>query len=181
MLNIANLKNQFNSNGVILAYNGHLSHGILTNIIEALEKKFGSMKMLNVPAQTIFTVLIEITQNIINYYAERNGKDEKLVESEGIIVLGFDKQKGKIFINSGNFVQVEDVPRISKRIDSVANLDKDTLRARFRELRKSGKNRSARGAGLGFLEIQRKASEPIKYSIEEMENGDLLFSMGVYL
>ena len=180
-MDLADLKKLFNTHGVVFSYNGPLSHHILTNIVEALEKKIGSLKLLHQSAHTIFTVLIELTQNIINYYAERCEKDEKPVESEGIIVLGFDKQKNKIFLNSGNLVRAEDVQRISERIDTVANLDKDSLRAKFKELRRSGENRSARGAGLGFLEIQRKASEPINYSFVEMVDGNLLFIMNVFL
>ena len=181
MLNLADLQNQFNQNGVVFTYNGHLSHSILTNIVEALEAKIGDLNVANQSAQTVFTVLIEMTQNIINYFAERNETAEKQVDCEGIIVIGFDDQKDMIFLKSGNLVRPEDAERISKRIDAVANLDKETLRAKFRELRKSGKNKSYRGASLGFLEIQRKASEPITYSFVNVENDGLLFELDVYL
>jgi len=181
MLNLADLQKQFNDNGVIFTYNGYLSHEILTNIIQALEERIGTLNVFNQSAQTIFTIFIEMTQNMINYFAGRRDDGDKECLCEGIIVLGFDKEKEKIYLKSGNLVQPEDVAKITERIDSVTGLDKDELRARFRDLRKTGKNRSARGAGLGFLEIQRKASEPINYSFIKMENSTLLFSLDVYL
>ena len=181
MLNLVDLRKQFQENGVLFIYNGYLTHDILTNIIQALEQKIGTIKIFNYSAQNVFTVLIEIIQNILNYHAVLPNESSKGISCEGIVVVGFDQKKGRIFINSGNVVTEEDGQKIRDRIDAIANLNKDELKSRYRDLRKTGKNRSARGAGLGFMEIQRKASEPIQYSFDATEGNHLLFTLNVYL
>ncbi len=181
MLELQVLKKQFIEDGVILAYNGYLSHDILTNIVQALENKIGDLIFKDRPVQDIFTVLIEMIQNIINYYAVKQEQSEEDVDCEGILVLGIDPIKNKPFLKCGNTIQEDESPRIADRIDSISHLNKDDLRLKYRELRKSKRQKSSRGAGLGFMEIQRRASEPIQYSFTEIVEGKRLFVMEVYM
>lgn len=181
MLDLQSLKKLFNDGGVIFTYNGVISHDILTNIVQALENKFEGLKFYERSAQDVFTVLIEMIQNIINYCAEKEEPGQGEGACEGIIILGIDPANDKLYLKSGNMIEADKKDRIAKRIESIKNLSKEDLRAKYRELRKTRKQKSARGAGLGFLEIQRRASEPINYSFSDINNGGLLFVLDVYL
>ncbi|MCP4751891.1 MAG: hypothetical protein GY866_13430 [Proteobacteria bacterium] len=181
MLDLQKLKKQFNETGVVLAYSGFLSHNILTNIVQAVENNMLDTRFYDRPAQDVFTVLIEMIQNIINYHADKQEQSTEQTMCEGIIVLGFDSEKNKLFLKSGNTIQSNEIQRIAERIDSINRLPKEDLRSKYRELRKTRKQKSSRGAGLGFLEIQRRASEPIRYSFSEPDDDTLLYVLEVYI
>lgn len=181
MLDIVKLKKYFKENGTIFAYDGFLSHTLLTNIIQALDEKLSTWKVLNHSVQDVFTILIELTQNMLNYYQMQNTDRKKILECQGMLTMGIDFEKNRVYVGGGNLIHPEDADKIRERIDSIANLSSEELKSRYRELRKSGRNKTAKGAGLGFMEIQRKASEPIKYHFNELENEGLLFSLQIYL
>jgi len=181
MLDIVELKKYFRKNGTIFAYEGFISHTLLTNIIQALDEKMSNWKVLNHSAQDVFTILIELTQNMLNYYAMQKTDARTVLHCHGILSMGIDIEKNRVYVSGGNLIHPEDADKITERIDSIANLSKKELKSRYRELRKSGRDKTAKGAGLGFLEIQRKASEPIQYQFDEIEKEGLLFSLQVFL
>jgi hypothetical protein len=181
MLDIVELKKYFRKNGTIFAYDGFLSHNLLTNIIQALDEKLSTWKVLNNSAQDVFTILIELTQNMLNYYSMQKPISGNVLDCQGILAIGIDFEKNRVYVDGGNLIHPEDADKISERIDKVAHLVKEDLKSKYRQLRKSGRDKTSKGAGLGFLEIQRKASEPIEYQFDELENEGILFSLRVYL
>ena len=145
-----------------------MSQDVLTSFMETMERKLGNIDGIS-KANNIFAVFVEMVQNIISYSSDSEYVTQTQKQSYGIMILGYDKELGKYFIKSGNKVCNDDAAKITERIDELKDLDKDELKALYKELRKSGENSHERGGGLGFLEIQRKSTMPLKYMFEKID------------
>lgn len=139
---------------VFLTYGGFLTQSLIAGITDALEKEATSSDLSMKVANNIFTIFIELAQNIMNYAKSR--KEEPGFDSKGLIVVGTDKQESCYFIISRNIVDAADKEKIESRLSMAEGKDKEELRSLYRELRKSGRDKHHKGAGIGFIEIARR-------------------------
>ena len=166
--NLYTFKKDLDKEGVIFCFSGIMSQDVLTSFMKTMERKLGNIDGIS-KANNIFAVFVEMVQNIMSYSSDSEYVTQTQKQSYGIMILGYDKELGKYFIKSGNKVCNDDAAKITERIDELKDLDKDELKALYKELRKSGKYSHERGGGLGFLEIQRKSTMPLKYRFEKID------------
>ena len=150
---------------IFLTYGGFLTQSLIVGMTEALEKETESSDLSMKIAGNIFTVFIELAQNMMNY--------SKRVESEGfdpkgLIIVGKNSQ-GKYYILSQNVLDEKDKQKMIPRLELAKNSSKEELKKLYREARKSGKNTHAKGGGIGFLEIARR-SESIEYEFNHIQD-----------
>lgn len=174
--NLYKFKNDLDNHGVILCFSGVVSQEILSTFAEMIESKFESEGFADMTAaRNIFAIFVELTHNIISYSSNATVVGDNKKQSPGVIVIGRDAALSKFYIKSGNTIEASSQDKIAERIDSIKNLDKEELKTLYKEHRKSGKNTHGRGGGLGFLEIQRKASEPLEYTFNKIDDNNLFF------
>jgi hypothetical protein len=136
--------------------------------------------LTNRASKAIFSVFVEQVTNMLMYSAEREYYTEPGSEgaSTGMLVLG---NKGRTyFIQTGNAIRSDGVEFIKGKIDYLNTLDKRELRQYHKErMRQDNDNPKSKGAGLGLIEIARRASAPIDYSFERINDALTYFSMYV--
>ncbi|MBF0289898.1 MAG: hypothetical protein HQM14_18950 [SAR324 cluster bacterium] len=175
------LKTQLENDGVVLSFSGLFSHTILQSIAETIENKLEGEGIDKKTIKNLFTIFVEMAQNLISYSSDRKENESQILESIGIILIGFDQEKEKYFVKSGNNVKQEHTSNMIDRIRKVQSMNKDELKEYYRELRRSGKDAHERGAGLGFVEIQKKATEPIQYQFLEVDSTISFFEFIAYI
>lgn len=171
------LKKDLDKHGTILCFSGVITQDILTTFGDLIELKLEDSFPHMTIARNVFAVFVEIAQNIMSY-----SSDSKIIEDDtrggsGIIVIGYDTEKKKFFVKSGNKVTVENQERISQKIDQIKNLSHEELREVYKQARKSGKDSHHRGGGLGFIEMQRKCSEPLDYRFDKVGEDSVFFNL----
>lgn len=180
-MDLQKLRETLQSEGVIFSFSGTISQQILTSIAETMEKKMESHGISNKTTQNLFGIFVEQMQNVISYSKERNIIEKNVFESPGIAVIGFDKNKEKYYVGSGNIMDINDKEKLLTKLDKINSLDEKGLKEYYRELRKSGKDKHNRGAGLGFLEMKKKSSEPLDYMIKPIGDTNAFFSIKTYI
>jgi hypothetical protein len=118
-------------------------------------------------------------QNILNYSAEKL-ENKEVTEDElriGAVVIGHDENG--YFILCGNKVYNSDIAGIKDKIDEIRDRNKDELKALYKERRRMEPVPGSKGAGLGFIEMARKSSEPINYSFTPIDNDFSFFTIRV--
>ena len=79
---------------------------------------------------------------------------------------------------AGNIVEPNDGQSLVEKINDLAAMDKVQLKAAFKkQLREPREENSASGAGLGLIDISRKASNPISCSLTDAEQGKAFLSI----
>ncbi len=172
-MNIDNVQKLIDRDGIVfLSYGGFLTQTLIAGMTEVLEKEaeFNDLKMGT--ANSIFTIFIELSQNIMNYSNEKN-LDSKNVKSEGLIFVSKDEE-GNYYIHSQNIISNEDKERIEIKLKEISSMNKDELKYSYRELRKTGKNSHEKGGGIGFYEIAKKSSS-IKFEFNKINDDKYYF------
>ena len=133
----------------------------------------------NVP-RYIFTVFIEQITNVLQYSERENrysGKYGKVMSAPiGLFIIG--ENDTSYFSQTGNIIKNEYIEQVKARIDHINTLNKQELREYYKEQRRSdNKNPVSKGAGLGLIEIAKRASAPIKYRFMPVEEDLSFFTM----
>ncbi len=157
--NLGALESQLDNDGIVfLTYSGFLSQGLIAGMTEALEKEAEQNDVSTKISTNIYTIFIELAQNMMNYSKSKNS-DTDSFDPKGLMLVGHDKENDAYYILSRNLVSDKDKEKLEERLKRVENLSKDELRELYRELRKQGKDKHDRGAGIGFVEMARRCDK----------------------
>lgn len=175
----AAFKDALDSKGIIFSFSGYLSEGILFSLGEALREKMTLEEADGPTVRRVFSVFVEQMQNVIRYSAEKIvANDGRAIElSAGMVTIGVEN--GKFFIVCGNTVHNDAVPRLRERLDYLKGLDKDGIKAHYREQLREAPDEGSRGATIGLIEIARRASEPIEYDFAGTGSDKTFFCLKV--
>ena len=175
-MNFDKLENTLNENGVVfLSYGGFLSQTLIAGMTEALEKEAESNDISMRVSNNIFTIFIELSQNMMNYSKDKKREDGTF-DSKGIIVVGFDHPTNCYYVMSRNIVSKADKERIEPKIQKAVQLDREDLKKLYRELRKSGLDKHNKGAGIGFIEIAKRC-DFLEYRFDPIREDRFYFSV----
>ena len=172
-MNINDVQTMVKNDGIIfLNYGGFLSQTLISAMTEALELEAKAFAIKVGVSTNIFTIFIELTQNMMNY-SKNEHLDNREVGSDGLIVVSKD-DLGNYYIQSQNIVSIEDKNNMLPKLLDVTTLDRDSIRTKYKELRRSGKNAHPKGGGLGFYEIAKRC-EKIEYNFTEINEHKYYF------
>lgn len=160
---------------VFMTYIGFMSQTLLSSLIEALEKEKDFEGVPSKISHSIFTVLIEMTQNIIKY-SRSDCEDTDQFKSKGLILVGKDNEG--YYVHSQNIVSLQDSIKIAKRLDEIKNMNEEEIKLKYRELRRNAMNFHVKGAGIGFYEMAKR-SKKIKYEFEKINSNKLNFYLTI--
>lgn len=174
--NLYSLRQAFQDDHIMLSFNGPFSQSLIEELGKALKKYLEAENTSSSSAMDVFSVYIEMTQNIRNYTAAKNYSEP---DSSGIVIIG-DSGNGRYFISAGNIVDEQDGIRLAERVQSLAHLNKSELKAAYKEqMRRPRDNTPGSGAGLGFIDMARKAYAPIVCDVRPAAPGRSFFCLHV--
>ena len=118
-------------------------------------------------------------QNIIRYSAEKvSAAQASPIElSSGMVTIG--TENGRFFIVCANTVLADDAPRLREKLERLQKMDKEQIKAYYKEQLREPPEETSRGATIGLIEIARRASEPIAFDFEPIDANAYFFCMKV--
>jgi hypothetical protein len=175
--NLYNFKTELNKQGIFFCFSGPISQELLVEIGDTLKNK---MKLEDTNSSTIlkvFSMFVEQSQNIIHYSTEKiSNKPKETTElSTGIIVVGHDS--GHYFVLCGNMVNNDSVKTLREQLTKLQTMNKDELKRYYKEQRRKETPEHSKGAGLGFIELARKAVQPIQFDFQPVDEKSSFFSL----
>ena len=172
-MNIEEVQKLVENDGIIfLSYGGFLSQALISSMTEALEKEAEASDVGMSVSSNIFTIFIELSQNMMNY-SKSISLENNEIEPGGLIVVSKDND-GNYYINSQNIVSNDDKNKMLPKLLEVTTLNRDDIKKRYRELRRSGKNAHEKGGGIGFYEIAKRCDK-IEYTFTKINENKLYF------
>lgn len=171
---VSELQQFFTDQRVMICFNGPNSQTLIEEIGKALKQYIGATADHPSTVMDVFSVYIEMTQNIRNY-AALHGYDVPRASATVIIATQPD---GHYSVTAANRVEAADGEALLKRIAFLSQLDKAELKRCYKEqLRQSQRSLAPGTAGLGLIEMARRCSEPLQASLEPAQGGSSLFSL----
>ena len=171
---LSSLRDFFTAERILICFNGPTSRTLIGEIGVALKEHIESTTDCMSAAMDVFSVYIEMSQNI-RHYTSAMGYDEQ--DSAATVVIA-ETATDRYVVSAGNMIDVADGHRLVERIHNLARLDKAELKALYKEqLRKPREEGAVTGAGLGLIDIARKASEPLQASLDQLDGSKAFFTL----
>lgn len=170
------LRERFDHEKILLCFNGPISRSLIEEIGNALRNYMTSEQAPPAKALDVFAVYIELTQNIRHYAANSECKSFETA------TVAVSYKAGHYHVSAGNIVSQEDGQVLLDRVMALAVLDKAELKQLYKkQLRKPRDEEARSGAGLGLIDIARKASAPVIASLKSLDNSTGYFSLSVQI
>lgn len=171
---LSSLRDFFTNERILICFNGPTSRSLIGEIGVALKEHIESTRECISSAMDVFSVYIEMSQNIRHYTSNRCYSDQEATATVVIAETGADRY----IVSAGNIIELDDGRHLIERIEALASLDKAGLKVLYKEqLRKPREDGAVTGAGLGLIDIARKSSEPLQASLDELGGGKAFFTL----
>ena len=156
-MNVDSIREFVEENGIIfVSYGGVITQSLISAMTEALEKEAEETQMNMGISSNLFTIFIELSQNMMNYSKSIDAEDEDSIVPDGLIVVSKNSDCTIYSIDSQNIVSKSDKDIIEPRLQEIQDSSKDEIKKRYKELRRSGRHSHGKGGGIGFYEIAKR-------------------------
>jgi hypothetical protein len=157
-------------NHIILVYEGEFTQDITKSVLAMAERNMDAYEEDPAVKRKVFNVMVECLQNICKH---ADNLDKRFSgKNNAIFIIG--KHNHEYFITSGNAILASAVPEMNSRLERINGLDKEGLKALYKDIIKNGSLSEKGGAGLGFVDMCRKSGQKLIFDFEPI-NQDLSF------
>lgn len=174
-INLYDLKETFTREGILICFAGPFSHSIIEELGNAVKRYLEAEQMTKDTMMDVFSTFIEQTQNVRNYARQKLDQGNRDCDfNSGIVVIG--KNGSSYEVSSGNVVEKVDIRNALKTLDMLKDLDKKELKSLYKEqLRKTPP--TGANPGLGLIDMARKTSRPLSYTLRDIDDRYCFFSL----
>ncbi len=170
------LREIFDRQKIMVCFNGPINAALIEEIGRALRDYLNHQQEAPSAVADIFSVYIEMTQNIRRYadqHPELAG-----AASAAIVVSREDEH---YVISAGNVVSHIDGITLKERVDGMSGLDRPALKALFKAQLRQPREDLNGSAGLGLIDMARKATRPVSATVREIDAERSFLSLRVVL
>lgn len=176
MKSLNHLKNNLNKNNIFLCFRGPFTQELMVEIGSLLRSKLKSAAASPSTILKVFSVFVEQSQNIIHHSPNAHSENSAPGKhTSGVIAVG--NCNDAFFVTAGNRIESSRVDELEERLVQLQAMDRDSLNRLYREQRKNGTPLSNLQAGLGLIELARKASQPVEFLFETIDDSFSFFSI----
>jgi len=152
---------------VLLVYEGEFTQEITKSVLAMAERNLEFMGEEENVKRKVFNVMVECLQNICKHTTDVEIKTNTENES-AIFMIGLENNE--YMVMSGNVIANDVVPGLRDRLIQINSLDKDGLKALYKEIIKGGSLSDKGGAGLGFVDMARKSGNKLDFHFEQLDS-----------
>ena len=148
-------------NKIILIYQGAFDQEMVKSVISMTEKKLIHDNTDEILRKKLFNIMVESLQNICKHQLN----SDSIENSPFLIISNSD---GFFEVVTGNLIANDKISIVQDKIDHVNSLSADELKDYYKKARLNSVISSVGGAGLGFIDIVRKAGNPLEYQFYDL-------------
>ena len=164
-------KNIYDPN-ILLLHKGDISFDLISIVIETLENNVEDVEDDRKIKKKFNHLVTESFQNL-GHHANKDGIPKN---SEVMMVT---REEDHYSITTGNLMQNESVEELKKTLEDINSKDSDELRALYKEVLSNEKYSDKGTAGLGFIDMARKAGQKLNFEFYQMDEEFTYFTFGL--
>ena len=160
---------------LILVYEGEFTQEITKSVLSMAERNLESVGEEEGIRRKVFNVMVECLQNICKHtdqFMEQNNERDSAV-----FIIG--KESSEYSIISGNSIQNENIANLEEKLKLINSLDKEGLKALYKEIISNSELSEKGGAGLGFVDMARKSGHKLEFSFDPIDKDYSFFALKV--
>lgn len=152
---------------IIFVFKGSMSQARLVKFSDMIrEDLFASTRKLS-EIKAVFSVFIELAQNITRYSAERTGTGPEGDAGAGIVLVS--ESEDRYTVAAGNRIEHSRLARMVERLEQMSGLPGEAIRKLYREQLKQAPPEGSVGAGLGLYDIARRSGGGLSYRVHAID------------
>jgi hypothetical protein len=160
------------NNKVTLVYEGEINQTITKAFSALTEKNMNEEKESSTTVKRVYHVMVECLQNICKHSEEVDPILGEL-SGNGIFLVGHGDEAYTII--TGNNVANERIPELTTMLNDLNKLDKEEIKALYKQMIKDTTLSKRGGAGLGFIDIVKKTGNRIDFHFEPIDEETSFF------
>jgi len=173
------LREELSKDGAVFCYNGYITEDLLVSIGTVLKTKLEADNVDRKRIRSVFHFFVEQVQNIIRYSAELEESIDKPSEFRyGLVVVG--SRDGSHFVTCANLIDNSSVAQLKDTLDRLHKMDEVELKKLYKTMLRSDAPDQSKGAGVGFIDIARKATR-FEYDFISVDDASSYFSVTSYV
>lgn len=142
-------------------FNGDVSDSITDGIIRITEFNVNNFEALARLSRRISFIMVECFQNVVRHSVKH---ESDKVRSNGLFAARLLGDAN--YVSSINLIDMGQVKLLSEKLSQLNTIEKDKLKALYLEVLNNEDISAKGGAGLGLIQLARKAGRPISYDFE---------------
>lgn len=160
----------------VLTYRGYVTEDVLQAIGDTLRQQLLIKSYSRNQISNLFSVFVELLQNVIRY--GHNGPQPSQMTAQtrpvGLILVGQNGPQINLLI--GNYVTRAEADALQQKVNLLNTKSAEELRQIYYDRLRQPPDISSKGASIGLIEIARRSSTPLQFSIKEIDR-DCCFIM----
>ena len=160
---------------LILVYEGEFTQEITKSVLSMAERNLESIGEEESIRRKVFNVMVECLQNICKHTDQFSELDSE--RDNAVFIIGKEKTEYSVF--SGNYILNQSIPNLEEKLKRINSLDKDGLKALYKEIISSSTLSDKGGAGLGFVDMARKSGQKLEFSFHPVDETYSFFALKV--
>lgn len=170
---------------LILVYEGEFTQEITKSVLAMAERNMDAIGETSNIKRKVFNVMVECLQNIVKHAEDADNEEMEFEPPNGSAVFMIGQEEDKYIVTSGNPVANEKVDILQTKLEHINSLDKDGLKALYKDIIKRGREQGEGGkgltekggAGLGFVDMARKSGQKLRFDFEPIDDNFSFFSL----
>lgn len=174
--NVYQFRESLRREGVVLNFMGPISQDIIEDVVGIIREKM-ILEGVDLPTiMNVFAVAIEQSQNMIRHSCECVPEGHAQTQFRlGTLIIGYEHNA--YFVLSGNMIENTRIDALRERLSHLSSMTQEELKQHYKQQRKHSHLGRSQGAGLGLIEIARKASSPIVFDFQKIDEQRSFFSI----
>ena len=175
-LSLLNHHDLLRKDDIIICYKGPFMERVLTIIGEKINILTNDDPRLN---KKIFSIFIELAQNIAYYSEERHREspDSDKTYGKGTFIISESRTSYKL--TSANLIKKSWEQEILDKSELINKLDVEGLRKLKRELRNQPRHEGQLGGNIGLVDIALKAGSTLDVEVTDVDDQFSFFSLSI--
>ncbi len=162
---VAQLERLMADNSVYLIWSGHISPDVGKEVLSFTETKLAEEEVEANLKKRVFSILVEILENVAKYSPGREPEEEFGMPVAMIRLI--DKE---FSLTTGNLILNDKVEHLKEKLDTINKYDKIGLKELFRKSL-SGQTISTDSTGnMGLIDMARKSGSKLVYQFEKLND-----------
>jgi hypothetical protein len=160
---ISQLERLMAENNVYLIWSGHITTDVEKEVLSFTETKLTEEDVELNLRRRIFSVLVEILENVAKYSP---GKEPE--EKFGMPVAMIRLEDDVYTLTTGNLILNENVEELKGKLDTINEFDKVGLKELFRKSLSGQTIKSNTTGNMGLIDMARKSGSKLDYQFEQL-------------
>ena len=171
---VVQLEKVMAENNIYLIWSGHITQDVGKEVLSFTETKLSEDDVESNLRKRVFSILVELIDNIARYSPGREAED-----NFGMPVAMIRFKDGTYYLTTGNLILNENTGHLRDKLDTINKAGKDDLKELFRQSLFEQRKDTESTGNMGLIDIARKSAGRLIYGFEKINNDYSYYTLTV--